>query len=281
MNQLQPRHYDQGGDNLEKVMRRKKKRGTGIVAQTLLLLIGAAGFVWFLLPLTLNILNLGNTVGLAVCASLILAGLFYDPLCIFLRRARTGRGGRVVTTMLGILLVLCVLTVGTLTGFMAAAANATPPSGATVVVLGCQVRGDTPSLMLQKRLDAAYTYLMENPDSVCILSGGQGPGENVTEARAMADDLVKRGIDADRLILEERSKSTEENLAYSKEIIENQGLSPLVAVVSDGFHQLRAAMIAKDLGLTPFSVSAQTPFAAFPAFYVRELFALAEQLVLK
>ena len=95
----------------------------------------------------------------------------------------------------------------------------TPPQNTTAVVLGCSVKGTKPSRILEERIDAAYDYLSVNKDAVCILSGGRGPGEDITEAQCMYEVLTKRGISENRLILEERSTTTEENLKYTGEIL--------------------------------------------------------------
>ena len=89
-----------------------------------------------------------------------------------------------------------------------------------VVVLGCGVFPDGRlTLSLMKRLNCAYDYLIAHPDTICIVSGGQGPNEPTTEAYAMAEYLMEKGITEDRIIQEDKSTSTNENLLYSKEIM--------------------------------------------------------------
>ena len=84
-----------------------------------------------------------------------------------------------------------------------------------IVVLGAGVHGTVPSLSLRNRLDAAGNYLKENPDVICIVSGGQGPGEEMTEAACMQAYLVERGVAPERILLEEKSASTWENFALA------------------------------------------------------------------
>ena len=74
-----------------------------------------------------------------------------------------------------------------------------------LIVLGAQMKPNGPSVVLEKRLRRAYTYLTENPETLCVLSGGQGSNEPVSEAQGMYEDLVKKGIDPKRLILEDQS----------------------------------------------------------------------------
>ena len=71
-----------------------------------------------------------------------------------------------------------------------------------LIVLGAQMKPNGPSVVLEKRLRRAYTYLTENPETLCVLSGGQGSNEPVSEAQGMYEDLVKKGIDPKRLILD-------------------------------------------------------------------------------
>ena len=115
-----------------------------------------------------------------------------------------------------------------------------------VVVLGAGVNGRTPSLTLRTRIDAAERYLRQHPDVPAVLSGGQGPGEDITEARCMYNELVARGIDPKRLILEERSASTAQNLRYSVPLLEERGFDSCggrLAIVTNDFHMLRSKLL--------------------------------------
>ncbi len=80
------------------------------------------------------------------------------------------------------------------------------------VILGAKVNGEIPSLSLQFRLDAALEYAIQYPHVYLILSGGQGPGEHISESEAMKRFLVKNGIQEERLLIEDLSTSTYENL---------------------------------------------------------------------
>ncbi|MGX8699484.1 MAG: YdcF family protein, partial [bacterium] len=117
--------------------------------------------------------------------------------------------------MIGCFLVLSTLAV------VVAGGQAENDAGAQyAIVLGAGVNGTVPSLSLATRLEAALRYAGENPETVLILSGGQGSGERITEARCMYDWLTARGIPAERLLLEERASNTRENVGFSREIIE-------------------------------------------------------------
>ena len=114
-----------------------------------------------------------------------------------------------------------------------------------IIVLGAHVQGTRLTLALLERTRGALQYLEENPETKAVLSGGQGEGEDISEAQAMCNYLVEHGIDRERLILEGRSTSTTENLKFSLEII---GLDHSVGVVTNNFHVFRGTAIGKKCG---------------------------------
>ncbi|WP_337402925.1 YdcF family protein [Suilimivivens sp.] len=115
-----------------------------------------------------------------------------------------------------------------------------------LIVLGAQMKPDGPSRVLQYRLDAAYDYLVENPDTKVIVSGGQGSDEMISEAQGMYDYLAGRGIEKERIIREDRSVNTVQNLKYSAEFLDREQDS--VCIVSNNFHMFRARRLAEKLG---------------------------------
>ena len=150
-----------------------------------------------------------------------------------------------------------------------------------VVVLGAGVNGTQPSLSLSTRLTAALDYLEENPDVPVVLTGGLGYGEEITEARCMYDWLTARGVDPARLIMEEQAGNTAENFAFSKELLEEQGIDPaenLVAVVTNDFHIARSRLIAARQGYGhAFGVPAKLPWRHLEVnYYLRESFAMVK-----
>ena len=148
-----------------------------------------------------------------------------------------------------------------------------------LIVLGAAVHGDTPSLSLVERLEAAKDYLIKHPDTVVIVSGGQGSGENVSEARAMYEWLCANGIDSMRIIMEDKASSTYENLKFSREIINELSDDATVAVVSSEYHLCRAKLIAKTLGMEIHTVAAQTTyFTVMLNYFIREAFGVTYQL---
>jgi len=150
-----------------------------------------------------------------------------------------------------------------------------------IIVLGASVKGETPSLTLGRRIKKAKEYLEIHPDSLAILSGGQGPSENITEAEAMRRYLVDGGIDESRLFLEEKSTSTMENIKFSYIIIDNQSqnVEQKVIVISSRFHLLRSQIIAKKQGFSVKGIGSTTLIYLLPNYYLREFFGIFYELV--
>ena len=188
-----------------------------------------------------------------------------------------------------ILKVICVLlAVGfvlaavTLLFILRAAGQKNPPVCDQIVVLGAGVRGTVPSLSLQERIDAAYAYLSTHPETVAVLSGGQGDGEEITEAACMYRELTKLGIDGSRLLLEEKSTSTMENLQFSMDVLEAQlGFRPqTIGIISSEYHLFRASLFARELGLESCGIPAKTTWFALRANYsLREIAAVWKYLI--
>lgn len=152
------------------------------------------------------------------------------------------------------------------------------PQSDYLIVLGAGVNGSAPSLSMVNRLEAALDYLEAYPDAVAIVSGGQGAGEDVTEASAMHDWLVAHGMPESRIVQEDQSTSTRENLENSFAIIRSRGGDPAggVAVVSSEYHLYRAKQMARALGAKPLGVAAETTLPTMRAnYFIREAFAAA------
>ena len=117
-----------------------------------------------------------------------------------------------------------------------------------LVVLGAQVRADgSPSAVLQYRLDAALDYLADNPSTRCIVSGGQGPNEPMPEALGMKDYLVRHSVSEDRIIIEDQSGNTTQNIANSLQFA--NPARDRIGVVTNNFHLYRAVGIARKAGV--------------------------------
>lgn len=146
-----------------------------------------------------------------------------------------------------------------------------------IVVLGCAVHGERPSLVLQQRLQTAYEYHLQHPELPIVVCGGQGPGEDIPEAEAMRRWLVERGVPERQVFCEDRSTSTEENFAFALSILQQLGIAPNqpVLFVTNGFHCYRAGRYAADQGLSA-AAALPAPIAVTQILpcYLREVFAV-------
>ena len=142
-----------------------------------------------------------------------------------------------------------------------------------IIVLGAQVKGKKITDSLKRRLDRAALYLKKYPDTRVIVSGGQGPGEEISEADAMAAYLIRSGIDRERIIREDQSTSTSENLRYSRKYTDPERED--IGIVTNGFHMYRALLIAGQEG---YRNAYKIPASSNPVFQInylmREFFAV-------
>ena len=115
-----------------------------------------------------------------------------------------------------------------------------------IIVLGAHVNGVRLSKALLERTRRALEYLEKNPKTRAVLSGGQGEGETISEAEAMRRYLEDHGISRERLILEDRSTNTKENLDFSLALIGD--LNASIGVVTNHFHVFRGVAIGKKCG---------------------------------
>lgn len=233
-----------------------------------------AGFLKFAL------IGYGFTAGAVFCVGLLI--LAFMLLEILRNKGRPwAEPARITLIVLLVAAVLAVIALEVPIIF-----DARTDDGAEapyVIVMGAGLNGTTPSLSLAERLNAAVTYLERYPDSVAVVSGGQGQGEDITEAEAMRLWLENGGVAPERIIMEDRSTSTKENLSFSLELIlEREGgeMPEKIAILSSEYHLCRAKVMARDLGIEPAGVAAATGLTLIRAnYYFREAFALAAYLV--
>lgn len=232
-------------------------------------------FVLFSLPVFVGICNIGNIAGAVVTGILTAICVFpnkFSEIVLHLRERPFGRGVIAVT---GGFSAVCVLLALVISFFMLKEINDKPVDNSTMVVLGCQVNPNGASLMLRRRLDTAFEYLTEHDDMKVIVSGGKGADEPVSEAECMFDYLIDKGISPDRIFIEDNSTNTAENIEFSKNIIEQNGLYPDMTIVTDGFHQLRADMFARKQNVRAYNIPAPTSWYLVPTYWVREWFGIA------
>lgn len=151
-----------------------------------------------------------------------------------------------------------------------------PASVDYLIVLGAGVDGTTPSLSLRNRLDAALAYLEDNPETIAVVSGGRGPGEQITEAEAMRLWLEARGVAPARIWLEDQASTTEENLRFSLAMIDNAGAGEkTIAVVSSEYHLCRAKYLAQEAGAEVYGVAGRTTLPVLRInYFLREALAM-------
>ena len=259
----------------------RPRRQWGRLSRILLGVFFALLLLVSLLPLAGRVINIG-VVAPAAASALGLAACVWTP---FFRRILQyiwqRKGLRVILIVLMALVAILLVWFIVVSVMMLRGAARPAPKNATVIVLGAAVYGETPCLMLTQRLDAAARYLDANPDAACILSGGQGPGEDISEAEAMKRYLLEKGVDESRLYMEDKSTNTFENIQFSKRILEEHRLSPTVVIATQEFHQYRAQAFARRAGLTDAGpCTCHTPPYLLLCYWVRECAAISRMLLL-
>lgn len=147
-----------------------------------------------------------------------------------------------------------------------------------MIVLGAKVKpGGIPSLSLKNRLEEAVKYLKKYPRVKVIVSGGKGEDEDRTEASVMLKYLQDNGIETNRIVVEDQSTSTYENLLFSKELLPKE--TKKITIVSNDFHLKRAKYLAESLGFEVDVVAAKTPKSVELKLTLREKAALLKTYV--
>ncbi len=248
--------------------------------QKIVFLLALIAFLWFFLPLLIaDICNIGNITGMIIAVVLMLYIKCMPLIHSWIKSLWHRKIGKILCIFACSISLLIAALVVIESSFMIHAAIKAPQENATAIVLGCRVYGERPSLSLVERLEAAYTYLTEHPEAVCIVSGGKGDEENISEGEAMYRWLIDKGIDTSRIYKEERSTNTDENIRFSKEIIEQNGLNPNIAIITSEYHTYRAGIIAEKYDLNYGTAPGHTALWLFPTFYIRELYAILAEWI--
>lgn len=245
----------------------------------LALIIVSAMMIWWYADSM--IINIGSVTGALFFMAVGLCAAFWPKLSSALKKLRKNKKARYITNCIfGIMGAIGLYTLVVLC-LMLSYSLRPASEDATVIVLGCQVNGDRPSLMLSRRIEAAAGYLKEHPQAKCIVSGGKGNHENISEAQCMYNELAADGISPDRIFMEDKSTNTDENIRFSGDIIEKEGLGRELAIVTDGFHQFRASMTAEKYGFHSGAVNADTPRFVLANFTTRELLAITAGFIFR
>ncbi len=233
-----------------------------------LLITGIFIIAVFSLTVFEDVFNAGNIAG-------ILGGIYITALGLMFNRIN-----HTLWNILFVAAALGIVSVITLMSFIYIKGKTKACNEKVIIVLGCRVKWDKPSLSLIKRADAAYDFLMKNPKALAILSGGQGKDEALSEAECMKNFLLEKGIAKSRLILEDKSTTTDENIAFSLKLINSLGLDKEIAVATSEYHQLRASMICNRYGLKSSPQSAKTKLTVLHVFLLREIFGIIKELII-
>lgn len=146
-----------------------------------------------------------------------------------------------------------------------------------IIVLGAQVKDDKPSIVLKYRLDKAVSYLKENENTFVIASGGKGNNEKYTEASIMKKYLIENGINEERIITEDKSHTTKENLINSKKLTGN---NKSIGIVTNNFHMYRALLIGKKYGVNANGLPSGSKSYYLPNNLLREALAFVKFIIL-
>ena len=207
-----------------------------------------------------------------------------------------------IKKILGVVLTLCLASFLIIEGLVVSQMHVEGPDHLDyLIVLGAQVYKSGPSPVLKFRLDKAYEYLTANPDTRCIVTGGQGYNEPFTEADCMADYLINLGIDSERIIRENKSTTTSQNLTNSMKLIAadtidnssgstntsdsaGSGTTNTIGILTNDFHMFRAMQIAKAQKIPDaYGISCGSTKVYLPNNMFREYFAeikfLLKQLI--
>lgn len=213
-----------------------------------------------------------------------ISGVISCYFLLDLLKRKYPKAAKVLTVILTVVLCLGVLVYCvTETIIIHASAGAPETPCEYIVVLGAKVNGTSPSLSLNDRIGAAFDYLTAHPGAVAVLSGGQGADEGISEAMCMFRELTARGIDKDRLWLEDQATSTWENLHFSLDLIEEKtGVRPqTIGLVSSEYHLFRAGLFAKECGVEAVGIPAATSwFSIRINYFLREVAGVWHYLIL-
>lgn len=147
-----------------------------------------------------------------------------------------------------------------------------------IIVLGARVNGRTPSGALSNRIQVAGEYLQANPETVAVLSGGQGSDEEISEAQCMYERLTAMGIEPQRLIIEDQSTDTSENMRFSRALIPQD--AQRIGVVTNNFHIFRSLAIARKEGIDgACGIPVATSLLSLPHYMMREFIGVAYDFI--
>lgn len=224
----------------------------------------------YISPLYKSKINIGNIFGILLGIVLLLLAIFQNKIELFYKT----QNGRIVINIISLIATVFFILFFITLFKIIKNSRSTAKSENTVIVLGCRVKGSVPSKALAKRCLVAKEYMSKNKNAVAILSGGQGADEDISEAECMKQILTSYGIENERLIKEEKSTSTYENMLFSKQITDELNLSKNIAIATSEYHMLRAKIYAQKVGFIPSSLPAKSIPILRVAYFTREVFGI-------
>lgn len=228
---------------------------------------------------SLGKLNAGSIVGTGVSFALMLYVIYFDLINKIVLKIWKKRFGKAFLSVFFTFVLICAGVGGFTFYKVAFPDNISDKNTEYIFVLGCQVNGSKPGTFLKKRIDKAFEYMCKYPNSKAILTGGKGKDEDISEALCMYNELTKMGIDEKRLIIEDKSINTRENIKFSYELIKSEDPYE-VTIISNDFHIYRASQFAKKLGLKPYAYPCKTSVFYFVPLAIREVAAVVVQVYL-
>ena len=235
-----------------------------LIFKCILLIIGSIlilNAIWLILVSNMNMGVLGT---LALGIILICITVLWD----FIKQKTNNGIGKIIKYIIIMLFLLWFILLSFI-AIYGKVDNVTYKEDA-LIVLGCGIRGKNVSAVLAYRLDKAVEYYNKNQDVIIVVSGGQGPQEEITEAQAMQQYLITKGIPEEKIIKEEKATSTTENMLYSKEILEKIfNKEYKIAIVTNNFHIYRASHIAQKAGLDYTHYNAKVRWDTIISNYIR------------
>ena len=183
--------------------------------------------------------NLGVILVVLFGALLVAYGVFHKKIAVLTQKG--------ILKYVKYMIIFCITAEFMIVGFLAIYGqrdNVTYKEDA-IVVLGAGIKGERLTLPLKYRLDTAIEYSEKNPNAIIVVSGGQGFQETVTEASVMKKYLLLHGVSEDKIVEEGKATSTNENMRFSKEILDKKFGAPYsIAVITNGFHIYRGVSIS-------------------------------------
>lgn len=226
--------------------------------------IGVGIIAIYFSPLVKSKFNIGNIFGISLGVSIIVVSLFFDKIVYLFSFTL----GKIIICFASVIISIFFITFFITLIKIISNSRLSATDEDIVIILGCRVKDTAPTKALYSRCLSASKFLKTNPNAKAILSGGQGKDEQISEAECMYRILTSLGIDEGRLIKEEKSTSTYENLLYSKDLTQEKR----IAIATSEYHIYRAKLIAKELGFLASAIPAKSIPVLRVSYFTREVF---------